>query len=83
MQKCFKCSHALMLKRNLGRVTGKTEPTEKVRKLNRREIHVSSFPSVSALAIMKKLKNGCHFININGTKNVKLLTPPKFGSPVF
>ena len=41
-----KCSHALMLKQNLRRVTGKTELTEKFGKLNRWKIHVSSFPSV-------------------------------------
>ena len=45
MQKCFKHSHALMLKRNLGRVMGKIEPTEKVGKLNQWKIHISSFPS--------------------------------------
>ena len=45
MQKCFKCSHALMLKWNLGRVTGKSESIEKVGKLNQQKIHVSSFLS--------------------------------------
>ena len=34
MQKCFKHSHVLLLKWNLGRVMGKTEKTEKVGKLN-------------------------------------------------
>ena len=76
-----------MLKQNLGRLTGKTEPTEKFRKLSWRIIHVSSFLSVngiSALAIMKKLKNGCHFININRMEKCQITdTPPKFGSPVF
>ena len=78
--KSFKCSHALMLKWNLGRVMGKTEPREKFRKLNRWKIHVSSFPSVDGIsvsAIMKKLKNGCHFVNIDYTENFKLSTPPK------
>ena len=82
MQKCFKHSHALMLKQNLGRVTEKTEPTEKVGKLNRWKIHISSFPSVdgneiSALAIIKTLKNGCHVININRTEKFQITDPPK------
>ena len=95
-----------MLKWNLRWVTGKTEPMEKFRKLNRWNICVSSFPSVningiSSSAIMKKLKkifklltptkcqqkwnisishykkklkNGCHFFNIDHTE--KLLIPP-------
>ena len=51
-----------MLKQKIEWVTGKTEPTEKFRKLNQQKIHISSFLSVngneiSALAIMKKLKN--------------------------
>ena len=69
-----------MLKRNLRRVTGKTEPTEKFRKLNRWKIYVSSFLSVdriSVSAIMKKLKNGCHFININHTEKFQITDPPK------
>ena len=32
---------------------------------------------ISVLAIMKKLKNGCHFVNIDLQKNFKLLTPLK------
>ena len=84
MQKCFKHSHALMLKRNLGRVMGKTEPTEKVGKLNQQKIHVSSFPSVdrndiSALAIMKKLKNSCHFVNIDHAEKFQIPTPQSLG----
>ena len=54
------------------------------------KVWVSSFLSVdrngiSALAIMKKLKNGCHFVNINHTEKIKITDPlpPKFGSPVF
>ena len=80
MQKYFKGSHALMLKRNLGRVTGKTEPTEKFGKLNQWKIHIFSFLSVdkiSASAIMKKLKNGCHFVYINHTENFQITDPPK------
>ena len=38
---------------------------------------------ISVLAIMKKLKNGHHFVNIDHTENFKLLTPQKFGSLVF
>ena len=82
MQKYFKHSHTLMLKQNLGRVMGKTEPTEKVRKLNRQKIHISIFPSVngmgiSVLAIMDKLKNGCHFINIDHMEKFQITDPPK------
>ena len=80
MQKCFKCSHAFMLKQNLGRVMGKTEPAEKFGKLNQWKIHVSSFPSVhriSVSAIMKKLTNGCHIININHTEKFQITNPPK------
>ena len=80
MPKCFNHSHTLMLKQNLRRVMGKTEPTEKFRKLNQWKIHISSFLSVdgiSASAIMKKLKNGCHFININCTEKFRITDPPK------
>ena len=46
------------------------------------KVWVSSFLSVnrneiSALAIMKKLKNGSYFVNINHMENFKLLTPPQ------
>ena len=49
---------------------------------------VSGFLSVdrneiSASAIMKKSKNGCHFININHTEKFQNTDLPKFGSPVF
>ena len=69
-----------MLKQDLGRVTGKTEPTEKFEKLNQWKIHVSSFLSVdgiSASAIMKKLKNGCHFINIDHMEKFQITDPIK------
>ena len=69
-----------MLKWNIRRVTGKTEPTEKFGKLNQWRIHVSSFSSVnriSQLAIMKKLKNGCHFINIDCREKFQITDPPK------
>ena len=69
-----------MLKRYLRWVMGKTEPMEKFGKLNRWKIHVSSFPIVdriSASAIMKKLKNGYHLVNINHMENFKFTDPAK------
>ena len=71
-----------MLKWNLRWVMGKTEPTEKFGKLNRWKIHVSGFPSVvdgngiSASAIMKKLKNDSHFIDINRMEKFQITNPP-------
>ena len=52
------------------------------------KVWVSIFLSVdgngiSALAIMKKLKNGCHFINIHHMEKFQITIPPKFGSPVL
>ena len=52
------------------------------------QIWVSGFPSVngngiSVLAIMKKLKNGHHFVNIDYTEKLQITNPPKFGFPVF
>ena len=51
------------------------------------ENYVYSFLSVdriSVSAIMKKFKNGCHFIYINHTEKFQITDPPpKFGSPVF
>ena len=46
------------------------------------KVWVSSFLSVngkgiSALAIMEKLKNGCHFINIDHTKKFQITDPPQ------
>ena len=66
----------------------KTEPTEKFGKLNQRKIHISNFLSVnengiSGLAIMKKMKNGYHFINNDRTEKFQITDPPKFGSLVF
>ena len=64
-----------MLEWNLGWVMGKTEPTENLKK-----IHVSSFPSVNGIsvsAIMKKLKNGCHFFNIDRTEKFQMTNPTK------
>ena len=57
-------------------------------KLPTSKVWVSGFLSVdgnriSVLAIMKKLKNGCHFININHMEKFQTTDPPKFGSPVF
>ena len=68
-----------MLKRNFRRVTGKTEPIEKFGKLNQQKICVSSFLSadgISGLAIMKKLKNGCHFVNIDRMEKFQITEPP-------
>ena len=67
-----------MLKQNLRRVMGKTEPIEKFGKLKQWKIHVSSFLSVDGIslsAIMKKLKNGCHFINIDHIKKISNYWP--------
>ena len=75
-----------MLKRNLRRVTGKTEPIEKFGKLNRQKNRVSSFPSVDGIspsAIMKKLKNDCHFINIDRMEKFQITNPPKVWQPFF
>ena len=52
------------------------------------KVWVSGFLSVnrngiSALAIMKKLKNCSHFINIDHMENFQITDAPKFGSPVF
>ena len=69
-----------MLKWNLRRVTGKTEQIEKFGKLNRWKICVSSFLSVDGIspsAIMKKLKNGCHFINIDRMEKFQITDLPK------
>ena len=38
---------------------------------------------ISVSAIMKKLKNFCHFINIDHKEKFKLLVPSKFGCLVF
>ena len=60
---------------------GKTEPMEKFGKLNQQKICISSFRSVngnriSASAIMKKLKNGCHFVKIDCTEKFQITDPP-------
>ena len=53
------------------------------------KVWVSSFPSVnrnkvSVSSIMEKLRNGCHFINIDHMEKFQITNPPqKFGSPVF
>ena len=46
------------------------------------KVWVSGFPSVdgngiSALAIMKRLKNGCHFVNIDRTEKFQITNPAK------
>ena len=71
-----------MLKQNLGWVTGKTEPMEKFGKLNQQKIYISSFTSfngngISASVIMKKLKNGCHLINIDHTEKFQMTDSAK------
>ena len=41
---------------------------------------MSSFPSVDGIsvsAIMKKLKNGCHFFNIHRMEKFQITNPPK------
>ena len=50
--------------------------------LTPRKVWVSSFPSVngngiSVSAIMKKLKNGCHFFNIDHMEKFPITDPPK------
>ena len=47
--------------------------------------HFLSFDGnrISVSAIMKKSKNGCHFVHINHTENFKLPIPPMFGSSGF
>ena len=52
----------------------------KFRKLNQWKICVSSSLSVNGIsvsAILKKLKNGCHFININSMEKFQITNPPK------
>ena len=51
--------------------------TEKFQITDPPKVWVSSFPSVngngiSALAIMKKLKNGCYFVNIDHTEKFQI-----------
>ena len=63
---------------NVEWVTGKTEPIEKFGKLNQRKIRVSSFLSadgISLSAILKKLKNGCHFVNIDRMEKFQITDP--------
>ena len=52
------------------------------------KLWVSGFPSIyrngiSVSAFMKKVKNGCHFVNINCMEKFQITNPPKFGSLVF
>ena len=84
-QKCFKHSHASMLNRNLGWVTGKTEPMEKFRKLNPQNFSSLDFRvwniSISHYEKIKKMA-AISLISIVW-KNFQLPIPPKFWSPVF
>ena len=48
------------------------------------KVWVSGFPSVdgnriSALAIIKKLKNDCHFVNIDCTEKFQMTNPQSLG----
>ena len=66
---------------------GKTEPTENLENWTNGKF-MSGFPSVdrtSVSAIMNKLKNPCHFVNINCMKKCQITDtpPPKFRSLVF
>ena len=81
-----------MLKQNLGWVIGKTEQMENSHLWfsECRKVTTHKCPSInvnanriSVSAIIKKLKNGCHFINIDHTEKFQITDAPKFGSPVF
>ena len=60
-------------------------------KRNQLEISISGFLSVDengilAPAIIKNLKNDCHFVNIDCTEKFNITPPPtptKYGSSVF
>ena len=52
---------------------GETEPMKTFHLGNR----------ILASAIMKKLKNGFHFVNMHHMEKFQITDPPKFGSPVF
>ena len=67
------------MKLNLGWVMGKTK---NFKLLTPPKVWVSDFLSVngnriSVLAIMKKLKNGHHFININCTEKIQITNLPQ------
>ena len=38
---------------------------------------------ISVSTIIKKLKNGCHFINIDCMEKIQITKPPKFWVPGF
>ena len=81
-----------MLKWNLGWVTGKTEQMEnshlqfsecrKVTTHKCQSINVNG-NRISASTIMKKLKNGCHSVNIDCTEKFQITDPKKIGSLIF
>ena len=86
MQKCFKHSHTLMLKRNLGWVRGKTEPTENLENWTNRKFMSLVFwlsTEYQHWPLSKNLKVAAILLTSIIWKNFKLLTPLKFGSPVF
>ena len=65
---------------------GKTEPTENSENWTYRKFMCPVFPvsmEYQCHIIMKKLKNGCHFFNIDHMEKFQITNPPKFGSPVF
>ena len=75
-----------MLKRNLGWVIGKTEQIENshLQFSECRKVITHKCPSInvngnriSVLAMMKKLKNGCHFVNIDRTVKFQINNPPQ------
>ena len=38
---------------------------------------------ISASAFIKKLKNDCHFVNVDHTEKFQMTDLSKFGSPIF
>ena len=82
-QKCFKHSHASMLKQNLGWLREKIEPIEKFE--NWINICFSGFPSAEYQhqPLWKNWKMAAISLISIVQKNFQLLTPTKFGSLVF
>ena len=75
-----------MLKQNLRWVTRKTEPTENLENWTNRKFTSEVFPVLTEYQCQSLWKNwkmaAISLISIV-RKNIKLLTPPKFGSLVF
>ena len=81
-----------MLKQNLGGVMGKTKQMENshLQFSKCRKVTTHKCPSINVngnrilvLAIMKKLKNGCHFVNIDHMQKFQITNPSTIGSPVY